>query len=487
MTSNSGWGHPQASLSELPSEILEPIVSYLADSGSPSINSLLHMCKRLYRIALPFSVRTYYSYPEPDDPEKGPRSRNRTLQFLRYVTIIKPELVSNVKALSLHHWSSERRESDNSMKIMADEWPLYKRLIHQTYPSENQQDSRARSEWFAALEDGVEDASIALLLVVCTSVETMLYPEPEEPGFFSGVLKTAIMANSPNATKPSKDLLVNLRSVKHLPGKNGLYLGINEVQAWPLLIPNVKVYLCVRMTLSESCSDTVDRLPRRSSSIDGVVMIDSICRPAALRSIADFCHNLRAFEYTRNPISLSDDDMTPRDIITALLPRAETLERLVIDSIIPWFKIEVYPTPDWTYIGVELRQMVKLQYLVLVIEVLTGLDNPNVEHPVNIFQTPPPPPFSECLPEQLKHLEIRSCTKDDLPRLAELAEILRNNSRFPELESVQFAFIDSGVSEAELESLHVERPGLTFKAKRSSSVFYTCRGGHRMLRVRTSS
>jgi hypothetical protein len=121
------------SLRDLPTELQQQIVSHLANSCWKSVHSLLYTCKHLYHIALPFSVQTYCSAPHPS--KSGyPQLCNRTLQCLRYVPIVKPELACHVRTLNLHRWSSQRDGSNKALKLETDEWPVYKKIICKVLP-----------------------------------------------------------------------------------------------------------------------------------------------------------------------------------------------------------------------------------------------------------------------------------------------------------------------------------------------------------------
>ncbi|KAF4332085.1 hypothetical protein FBEOM_14122 [Fusarium beomiforme] len=454
----------RASLLRLPLELQKHIISHLADSGSfTSTHALLLTCKHFYEIALPYSVQAYASHPGRHWAD-NPRSRNRTLQFLRLITITKAELASHVRELSLHAWTSAKRETDDTMRINEDEWPVYKGIIHSTFTSEHWNGTELRSKWIDGLNYGIEDASIALLLVACPNIKTLAYPEPEYPSMFLSVLYNAVMERRIDKM-PSECLLANLRHVKQVPGEDPpIWIGFEMINSWPLLLSNITVYHGFRVTIPESSCITIDLFSKRSSNLETLALVESSCDARAFKSITRNCKALRTFQYTRHPYRSDGSSMTPRDIMDSLLQHADTLEQIYIDSVSVWSKYAWEPTPDWSYMGIRLRQLTRLKLLVVVVQVLTGLDNFTEEYDPDIFKTPPAPPFSECVPEQIEHLEIRSCSREDLPQLTSFTQVLRNKDRFPRLETLRFTFIDSCVTKAELDSLGVNRDGLTFEA-----------------------
>ncbi|EXL90078.1 hypothetical protein ACKRZS_013143 [Fusarium odoratissimum] len=162
-------------LERLPAELHKEIASYLVASNSTkSIRSPASICKRCFNILAPFAVQTYRS---SEIPKERSQSHNRNLQFLHHIAISHPELVRHVQTLNLHDWGLKSDGTESGLAIRDDEWPVYKRLVDETFPSEGE--SEIRKQWVKLLEEKWEDALMALLLAVCTNIRTLIYRIPK--------------------------------------------------------------------------------------------------------------------------------------------------------------------------------------------------------------------------------------------------------------------------------------------------------------------
>ncbi|KAF4332086.1 hypothetical protein FBEOM_14123 [Fusarium beomiforme] len=436
---------PSGTLETLPLELRTQIASHLVASNSTkSIHSLASTCKSFHDFFVPFAVQ---SYSTVGIGRSHPWPRNKHLKFLRHIALSRPELARHVQTLNLHSCYTESLGKDTGFTIQADEWPVYKRVIRETFPSEDQ--SEIRLEWIKGLEEEWEDASIALLLAVCSNVKTLIYRTPIKPSIFLSVLNAGINNHSGTKAGISVSRLENIRHQDNHRRKLGLY------ETWKfdddiinlLQMPSLRSYGFINSSLSEDCYGVTDQVPKKSLSIDSISFIDSFCPIGVLESLTDMYSSLRAFTYTRGQDKKVRYDMTPRDIIRAMRPYSDTLEYLHIDSVDPWHQeyFDIPPLPFWTYVGVELKELRKLKHLTLLIDCLKGIFNPFGVYPDDDYckdeqlKTLPPPPFAECIPEQLEQLEIRGCTPEDLPRLTELVKALGS---FPKLQYVRFAFKD---------------------------------------------
>jgi hypothetical protein len=325
------------------------------------------------------------------------------------------------------------------------------------------------SEWSKALNQGVEDASIALLLVVCPNIRTLIYTQPEEPGFFNRFLIRVIADRKTGAQGSTNTFLSRLQYVKQLSdGWNCISFGPEELRAWPLFLPDITTYKGSGLSIQDHCCEAIDQIPRRSSRIESLTMIDSRLWPSVFHSIIDACQSLRKFHYTHQSLG-GPTEATPRDVIAALLPHVASLEDLRVTSsylLYRWSKYALSAEPVWTYMGIQLRQMYKLKSLTLVIEALTGIHNLEESYPRDVFKTPAAPPIAECIPEELRYLEIRGCGREDLDRLTDFVGTVLSGDRLSQLRSVKFFFGSSRVEKEELEKLCVNTAGLTVEATR---------------------
>ncbi|KAF4450523.1 hypothetical protein F53441_6378 [Fusarium austroafricanum] len=452
------------SLQGLPSEVQQQILSHLVSSKSfNSIHSLLLTCKHLYDIALPFSVQTYSNAPLLSRSD-GPQPRNRTLQFLRYITLIKPEVARHVQTLDLQEWSYERNPSSKALRVKPDERLLYQKLLRKELPSEKKSNLNYISRWSKALNEGVEDASLALLLVVCSNIQTLLFAEAEQESFFTGFLSTVI-SDALAAGGSTDNFLNRLHCVKHHGGGSWELssLEFEKFHLWLFQMPGIKTFEVDSVCVHKVYCETIDKIPRRSSSIESLPLSDSTSMTPAFHSLIGACRSLRLFHYKHESMGCPEE-VTPRDIISALLLHADTLEDLHVTSscgLDYWHKLASSQDPGWTYMGSQLSQMHKLKHLALAVEALTGIHNRAADYPPDVFRKPAPPPLAECIPEQLEYLEIEHPKMEDMAYLVEFVETLRSGNRFSQLRLVRFRFGSSRVEKEELQSLHVNKDGLT--------------------------
>ncbi|KAF5021911.1 hypothetical protein F66182_6059 [Fusarium sp. NRRL 66182] len=451
------------SLLGLPPELQRRIVWYLtAPTCFKSIHSLLYVCKQLYEIALPFSVHTYWGASLPWDPARAPRSRNRHLQFLRYILVTKPELAQHARTMILGSWPISGPEYN--CDLQQDELEIYKDLIHATFPSQSQDDTQARAEWITALDECSQDTAVALLLFSCTRIKTLILGEPTEAEGLLRVLSTAARRNGSSDENMQGRFLTKLEDFYHesTETKYG-YLEFHKQAQFVFQIPSIRSYECIMMNGPQRCSEELNRIPRRSSNIESIFVRRSCSSPATLHSLVGACRSLREFEYTSGVYHMYEMEMTPRDVLEALLPHAESLEYLYVNLEETWDKLGWEEDPSRTYMGVELRQMVKLKRLTVGSQTICGLLDDLYRLPFDSSQIENAPSLAQCLPEQLESLEIHSCGKPSLPVLAEFLETLRQKDRFQSLRSVKFAFNQGYIQQADIENLVSTRSGVVLE------------------------
>ncbi|KAH6880367.1 hypothetical protein B0T10DRAFT_495309 [Thelonectria olida] len=451
------------SLLGLPAEIQSRIVSYLAVPTSfKSIHAVLYTCKQLYEIALPFSVQTYWDAELPYDPNRKPRPRSRTLQFLRYITITKPELAECVDTIIVGSFSTQEVDDHSDFELGGledDERELYEGLIHDTFSTGSDDWKQARADWLAGFDKGIQDAEVALLLVVCPKLKTLIFGEPYQPMIFSRVLNAAAKRNSSTDSKGS--FLAQLEDVYHesTEGKYG-YLGFEETASPVFQIPSVRSYECIMLNGSNGSADEIGRIPRGSSNIESIFLRKSNLTATTLKQIVGACKSLREFEFLRGVYHMYNLEVMPRDILEILLPHADSLEYLHINSEEQWEKPGWEDAPTKTYMGVELREMTKLKTLVVGSQTITGLlDNPELL-PFDQSELKDAPRIVECIPEKLEELQIHSCGKPILPQLKEFLEATTKRKRFPNLKRVQILFNKESIDDDDVEHLGSPRDGV---------------------------
>ncbi|CAG9948635.1 unnamed protein product [Clonostachys rosea f. rosea IK726] len=505
-------------LQNLPPEIQCRIFSYLVTNDGPShIHAVLTTCKRLRDVALPFSVQTFRNTSAPFDPDSsGQVSSTRNIRFLRYILITKPELAKNVKTILVGQFESpsddeaegddassqhdedighedesdqddvargptsesggqndgqgaerDGRESDDEEEISKidkeyfteAELALFKQRIDEALTLETDDDyEEGRALWVRGLQENHTDAQVALILLVCPSIERLYFAEPDSPRNFSRVLKLAGNAQN-RQTRP----LSNLREAYHESEDDSYgYLLVYE-QAIPLFrIPSIRSYECVLANGSDEAGRAFADMPRGSSSVEEITLYKSFCTPLFIQNVFGACKALRSFEFTPAVSHVEDDRMMPRDIMDAILPHANTFENLHINLEDDVDKAWAGPD-NRIYMGTDLRRMVALKRLVAGMQSLTGFLD---VLPDDIWGDSPPlevegaPRLVECIPDNLEHLEIHGCGKAILDQAGELLGVIESGNRFKNLRRVRFLFNGETIDPVEVQ-LSCNSPNVT--------------------------
>jgi hypothetical protein len=452
-----------ASLLSLPPEIQTHIISLLIPPSGPSIQSIesvlsihavLKTCKQLYDVALPLSVHTYCRpiLSQSEAPASS-RSRSRILQFLRYVAIIKPELANCVKAIVLQpvnvlSYDSEVQDPD----LGGDERDLYRNLIESVVtPGSVPHHERARERWLEDLDAGLHDAERALLLVACPNVEAFSFAQPESYGtdHLSLLLNIASRAQARHDGRqdqhsPPSGILSHLSHFYHegTDEKYG-YVGFAAVAAQAFQLPSLRSYVCVLANGSDDVAEFFAAIPRHSSHIESISLLDSSVSAVALPAILGACKALRSFEYTRGLYHMYNLEFMPRDLTQTILPFASTLEHLHVNYDDSWHKVGWETEPQRIPMGLGLRRMTALRKLVTGMQALTGMLD---AQPQETFGDRLPlevdgaPTLIECLPENLVHLAILDCGKPMLPQTQELLDAITTGRRFKRLKRIYLVF-----------------------------------------------
>lgn len=456
----------------LPPEIQSQIISRVADSTDfKSVHSLLFSCKQLYAIALPFSVQTFCDIPRAEKPKEGSAVRSRIVQFLSYVSIIKPELARHVRAIKLYDWLNDSYRC-GTVHIDANDMFFYKQLISKICSEELGYCTFWRGRWIRLLEERIESAAVDLLLAICTEIKTLIYGYPRDPSCFSKTLVAATGAfRRRRVTHPPAQLLTKLEHVKYeaegsLERRHSFY---NQAQ-WLFRIPSIRSYECVEASSLQMDEFDIDVLKEGCSNVESIVLRDSWCVPRAIRSLIGACKDLRKFIYTCD-IKKKDDfdefETAARDIMEALLSHTNSLEYLHIDFAEGARTGSCYPGPrERLYMGAELRQMQTLKSLVLGSQNICGLLGNGTVYYYRGNASIQAPRVVECIPEHLVYLEIHSCGGNIVTQLEEFLNTLIYPGRFPNLKSAKFIFNEDWVKEEELKRLATNREGLVLEVIR---------------------
>ncbi|KAF5711551.1 hypothetical protein FMUND_8946 [Fusarium mundagurra] len=278
----------------LPPEIQAQIMSLVADSTDfKSVHSLLFSCKQLYAIALPFSVQTFHDIPRAEEPKEGSVVVSRIVQFLSYVSIVKPELAQHVQTIELHDWLTDDFNR-GTVHIDANDLIFYKQLIFKILPQTLGYDSHYSSRWIYALEAGFEDAAVALLLAVCTNVKNLAYGHPRDPICFYNVILAAYGGCGRRRIKlPPSQLLTKLKNVKHESynvekGYREFYDHAEQL----FCVPSIRSYECVRATSPPMDEFNIDPMDEACSSVQSIILRDSCCGRNIISQLEEFLNTL---------------------------------------------------------------------------------------------------------------------------------------------------------------------------------------------------
>ncbi|VUC37159.1 unnamed protein product [Clonostachys rosea] len=368
---------PRSALLELPPKLQTAIISHLIPDATSSIQSVLLTCKQLYEFALPLSVHTFRYSGCPYLDDRPPTDVYRSyVQFLRYITVQKPELAQHVKVLIVG-WVA-KCESPLPTPPGMEELAIYKTNIDAISTEDTHENSEAwKKLWYDELASGDgADAFIAMLLVVCKRLEELCFSSYHQHGVYNKhtgriIHMAARWPSLPPQVRRSIPFapLACLHTVYEEAEK---YTHFHE-RDWskcvpPIFsLPSIRSYESVMSSLINETHETFKLLPKGSSNVQDLVFRGACFSDTAVKSVAFACKSLRSFEYIRTRVrdrSDREDEMMPRDLLEAVLPHAGTLESLYVDFEDDSFKKRWSENVDKTYMGVDLREMTALKSLV---------------------------------------------------------------------------------------------------------------------------
>lgn len=181
----------------LSSEIQLTILHHLIPSPK-SIHALCKTCKHLYDIALPLSVHTFRNLDTGECfDENNEGAASKTIKFLRYITLTKPHLAQHVRCLILGDFDIGSPDDfpddvNKTGALQGDEMDVYRDFINETFTRDDSVNWKIwRTEWLEGLANRVRDAEVALLLVACPNIESILMGESYKPHSFQRVIDVA--------------------------------------------------------------------------------------------------------------------------------------------------------------------------------------------------------------------------------------------------------------------------------------------------------
>lgn len=454
-------------LMSVPPELQTEIVSCLDHA---SLQAILRTCKQMYAITLPWSVRTYKSKLQPGggrraefvDAGNATTARVQLSQFLRYVTIVKPELAQEVRTLDVPALPvvTESKSTPSN-----EDLPFFRQLAAAFTVDPD--------VFVKRLQLGYPVGVLALLIAACPRIERLYVPSDTH----SAIREILAAAANPSANDESsrgQRPLAHLREVyHHFDWVVRKYRQMLDDAVSFFQLPSLKSYEAMRPPFNGDDDPDIDPgayfrscVPERSSPVENIILRQATLSPLMMINLIQSCRALRSFDFTWCVNDRAPHEAMPRDLMDGILCHASTLESLHANFEDDWQKRGWAQQPDRITLGADLRQMTALKTLVMSMQVLTGiLHNAPYRNlmPENEPQMPlvveGAPRLVQCLPDNLEDLEIHGCWGDILEQAQELLDVVATGARFRRLRRVALFF--------DKEKMETEDLGLSCKSPRT--------------------
>ncbi|KAK1975534.1 F-box domain-containing protein [Colletotrichum cereale] len=444
---------------ELPVEVQTQILRQLASSHHQSMRAVLLTCKHLYQVALPFSVHTYENVTSKNMSQHAEK-RSRNLDFLRYITITKPELAHNVRRISIIHVSTSliyRLAPTNKRPLgpTSDEVAVYSDMIDASGLSSHIEDWEAvRNEWLRGLVDGLVEQQIGILLLACPRVEILKLGTPLSPRLLPRLVKAAakraMIATSGAAPGVNRPLLDSLREYFGEPESPKSLFHFFNIGKEFLQLPQLRSFTCASLSNSGPNGHLFDAEanPPGCSSVQHMTLLDSNVTIEGLRSLIWACGGLKSFRWTPGDSTFSDMHIKLPDLAQALSPHRETLQHLHVDYQDRWREMDWYSKRENFFIGTFLKDMTAMKTLRIGMEAFMGFtDLWTMEGDQSAV--PPEEPLSEInkvsrlvsyIPPSLECLELHGCTLAIVPHAQALLDLLQTKETVTEIRRIRLCF-----------------------------------------------
>ncbi|KAK1997450.1 F-box domain-containing protein [Colletotrichum falcatum] len=447
---------------ELPVEVQTHILQQLASLHHQSMRAVLLTCKHLYQVALPLSVHTYENVTSKNMSQHA-QKRSRNLDFLRYITITRPELAHNVRRLSIIHVSTSliyRLAPTNKRPLgpASDELAVYTAMMDASGLSSHIENWDAvRDEWLRGLADGLVEQQIGLLLLACPRVEILKLGTPLSPRLLPRLIKAAarraiISVSAPGAPPGTKrPLLDSLREYSGEPESPKTLFHFFNIGKEFLQLPQLRSFTCASLSNSGPNGHLFNQEanPPGCSNVQHMTLVDTNVTIEGLRSLVWACRGLKSFHWTPGDSTFSDMQIRLPDLAEALAPHRETLQHLHIDYEDRWRDMDWYGKPDNFFIGTFLKDMVSIKTLHIGMEAFMGFTDLCKMHHEQV-----PAPQEERLaeidsvssrlanhiPPSLQCLELHGCTLAIVPHVQHLLDLLRTEEAFARMRKIRLRF-----------------------------------------------
>ena len=219
-------------------------------------------------------------------------------------------------------------------------------------------------------------------------------------------------------------------------------------------LPSLRSYVCVYAHGSDCAGEFFAAIPRHSSRVESIALVDSCVSAVALPAILGACKALRSFKFTPGAHCMNDLEFMPRDLTQAILPFASTLEHLHVNYGDSWNRKGWKDEPRRIPMGLGLRRMTALRRLVTGMQALTGMLHGRYLVAGSPLEVDGAPTLVECLPENLVHLGVLDCGLPIMPQNRELLDNIITGRRFQRLKRIRLAFnsmyLERGIGVVEL-------------------------------------
>ncbi|GKT42770.1 uncharacterized protein ColSpa_02951 [Colletotrichum spaethianum] len=312
------------------------------------------------------------------------QKRSRNLDFLRYITITRPELANNVRCINIIHVSTSliyRLAPANKRPLgpASDETAVYTNMIDASGLPDHIEDwETVRDEWLRGLADGLVEQQIGLLLLACPRVEVLKLGTPLSPRLLPRLIRAAanhamLSINGP-ASKTSRPLLESLREYFGEPESPKSLFHFFNIGKEFLQLPQLRSFTCASLSNSGPNGHLFDEEanPPGSSNVQYLTLLDANVTIEGLRSLIRACKGLKSFHWTPGDSTFSDMQIKLPDLLQALSPHRETLQHLHIDYQDRWREMDWFFKRDNFFIGTFLKDMVSLKTLRIGMEAFTS-------------------------------------------------------------------------------------------------------------------
>lgn len=419
---------------------------------------------------------------EGEDPEaRLAESCHRLYLFLRYVTVVKPELAREVKTTDLPLLHGPGR--DDEIAFTDRERTVYRHLI--AYAMGLAPDSRfINPAHVRELREARPSATIWLLVAACRRLERLRVSQTDGD-LLKHVMDLAVVPAGNNEDGQEQRRLALLKEFSldcpyfqedvSVVMRHRIFFDIFR-------LPSLKSVKLVNASLEEVWQYAADadygelfrqRVPTGSSGVEHIHIRDVLLTPALMRHLAQAPRSLKSLHIvdTSNGVQEAEVAM-PRDLMEGIVSQAETLESLHAEFQDPVEYLEFgdlsWMTSERAYMGTALKEMTALRRLVASMGALTGLleDEEEVEESgeseAAFAQVGDPPALIECLPENLEYLEIRSCTGTILDEAQKFLNEISSGTRLTKLRRVVFSFLAWAITPEEF-TLTCDAPNVSLE------------------------